>query len=212
MSPHHERPASLRHSWFSGAVFGLALAAAPAAWAADPPASVAMEPGSLFQFLTPQLNTSQRQILAAFPGYTVGPENGRRVYILFRPDCSHCHALWRQLQVLRNTNPEVAALQFRWIPVLVTVADAQRLRPYWHTPRNARSLAGLMSGAPAAETVDAPPSMLQLEQRMAPALGWLRQTGAQDVPAVVAPLPRRTVRLRLGDPVDSVLLAWLGVS
>jgi hypothetical protein len=172
------------------------------------------EPDSFFRFLTPALPASDQATLSRFPGFTEGPATGKPITVLFLPGCPHCFALWQAITLLRETNPAVARLRFRWVPLTVTTAQAAALAPYWQGPRDGKALAALMqseSRTSSASTVPAAKVQAVLTATR-PALRWLRRTGAQVAPALVGPGPHGSLELHIGDATAVQLLRWLGLA
>ncbi len=165
---------------------------------------------SFFSFLhPPAVSPAALHTIDSFPAFKVGPLTGRHVDIFFLPTCPHCHALWREIQELRALHPSIAALRIHWIPVLLSSRDTRMLAPYWKgVPHDAKELKGLM-------TASAPPSagLVSTSSRwsaqLAPALAWLRHTGAQSVPVLIRHPKAGDGRIRIGAPPIGTVFRWL---
>lgn len=180
-----------------------------------PAFGVSAAPGSFFHFLTPSLPASARRTLAQFPAFEAGPARGPVVDILFMPGCPHCRTLWQRIELLKAINPRASQLRYRWIPVTLNAQQAAMLLPYWKGERNGRALATFMHTEFSARSEMLTPAdnaeVSRIQAATAPALKWLRHTGAQDVPAVIGPRGERPV-LHLGDPNPVRLERWLGLA
>jgi len=208
----------MRMTWFGLTLVGLlgiSLGAASAAPAPSLTPSLGAEsaPSAFFRFLTPTVSQAELASLRRLPGFTLpGRQGAPEAYILFRPSCPHCHALYRQWQLLARVHPRLREFTVTWIPVVLTPTDGQILAEVWPglaNSRGPRQLAALMAARPKKIPLQA---WVALQQITKPAMDWLRRTGAQSVPAVVVVPPKGAPRMYQGDPLDPELLHWLGIS
>jgi len=196
-------------------LLGVSLGVANAALAPYLTSSLGSEsaPGSFFRFLTPTVSPAELAVLRRLPGFTIpGRPGATEVYILFRPACPHCHALYQQWQLLAHLHPQLREFMVTWIPVVLTPTDGQILAEVWPGSANLRGpiqLADLMAATPKKIPLQ---EWVALQQITRPSMDWLRRTGAQSVPAIVVVPPKGDPRMYQGDPLDPELLRWLGVS
>lgn len=166
---------------------------------------------SFFGFLTPKVTPLQLKQLSDLPAFEVGPKTGPIVDILFIPGCPHCKALWNQIQVLRHTNGRANTYLYRWIPLLVSPNDAQRLLPYWSGLKNSKALTGLMTTGDSVKITKVSAEAKSLQLSLRPSLVWLQATGAQIAPALVV-VNQVNPQLRLGNPSPETLQKWLALN